>query len=233
MSTYTTPRWGFKILTENSINFYHVLLPKIHLNSLHNILPQARSIQKQKDGSITISVPSSENPSRVVREIVSYLKEKEKDFLSSPDFYYKMGNSTRQSLRAWALSFEGCLGILLTSDKAIQPLLENATWQFINSKVGGLYLAPFTLFLYEDHPKIIHPITIQNEAAREEIERITAQYIKSMVKRVEQAQNGFEGLALISYVEEKTGLTQEQIADHIHEKTAHVETPHYSPLFAL
>lgn len=133
-------------------------------------MPGALFIKQQKDGSITI-VLNPQTPSLlVVDKIVSFFKEKEQEYIETPKYSFKVEPRIRAELMQWALAFEGCLALLLASDPGVKELI-NPTWQFINSKTGGLYLEPFTLFLYEDHPKIIHPITVANYDARKTIEQ--------------------------------------------------------------
>lgn len=233
MSSYTTSTWGYKILSDNKINFYHVLLPKIDLSSL-TTLPSIHAIKQQKDGSITISVNSSASSLNTVDEIVQFFSKKEQNFLDTPNYYYKVDTKTRQSLLTWGLAFQGCLALLLQFDSKIQEVLPDITfgnWQFINAATGGLYLEPYTVLLYESYPKVIHPVSVANYEARNCIEQTISSYIRKMLKHMQEAQPGLEGLALISMVEEKTKLSQKEITKIINDKSFGIKTPTFSPFF--
>lgn len=230
MSSYSTPTWGYKIVSENKINFYHVLLPKVNLTKLYSYIPGVQSIRKQKDGSITITIRPSAFSLNIVDKIVSFFVREEQEFVETPIFSYEVPTRLRKELIPWALSFEGCLAVLLAHDPDIAALI-NTNWQFINANTGGLFLEPFTLFLYADHPKIIHPITVGNYEARKTIEQKTAHIIRKILKNMQEAQPGLEGLALLSLVEDKTKLSQKEITAIINEKSFGVKTPSLCTFF--
>lgn len=218
------------MIADDIINFYHILLPKIPLDTLKNSLPYAEHIKQQEDGSITITVSSSASSSVVVQSIISFFDQKSLEFLETPKYYYKVDHNVRQSLLGWELAFEGCLAVLLFSDEKLKPFLDNS-WELINSTAGGIFLSPYTLFLYEDHPKIIHPVTVRGYDARKAIEHTTSLFIRRMVSRISEAQPGLEGIAILSMVEEKTGLSAKEISTKINNKVANIKNPVLSPFF--
>lgn len=227
MDKYSTTTFGYKILSDNKINFYHILLPKIQLESLPHMLGE---VQKQSDGTITITIPQSSRSLDVIEQLVSFFEKKSQDFLDTPKQYYKIDNGIRQTLKSWALSFEGCIALLLTHSQQIKLLIDS-NWQFINSQTGGLFLSPYTLFFYENYPKIIHPISIQSYDTRKSIEAATAMFIRRILKRIFDAQPGLEGAALLSLVEEQTLLSPKKITSIINDKSFGIQTPSYSPFF--
>lgn len=231
MNTYSNSMYGYKIISDNLINFYHILLPKISIETLQMCFPHVSSVKRQQDGSITIQVAPYSSSHIIVEELISYFNKKSLEFLETPKYYYKVDYNIRQSLKSWSLAFTGCLGLLLTHNPKI-TLQAEKKWHYINSRVGGLFLPPFTLFLYEDYPKVIHPVIPQNYDQRKTIEYITAHIVRSMITRVKEAQPGLEGIALLSFVETKTKLPPKEIRKIINEKSFTVQTPTYSPFFA-
>ncbi len=231
MQTYhTTQTWGYKIHTPQQISFYHVLLDHIPLYVLPEHIPEIASIQKQGDGSITIQLFEEKSNEEVVKKLLAFFNQKSLDFFETPKMYYKIPTYVRQSLLSWALAFEGCLALLLLANQKTLPFF-NGQWEYINSNTGGIYLSPFTIFLYEDHPKIIHPITLQNFSARKNIEQTTAMVIRKMFRRIEEAHRGLEGIALLSMVKEKTVLPSYAITKIINDKSFQIRAPIFSPFF--
>lgn len=230
MKSFSTPTWGYKILSENQINFYHVLLPKVNVEAISRLLPSINHIQRRDDGSITLSLQEPHQLLTVVDSLRDFFAQKEQGFLDTPIYHYKIPRSTRQLLQGWGLSFEGCLAILLMHNPKIKSYFD-ANWQFINSQVGGLFISPYTIHLNIDHPKVLHPITVQNYEERKTIEQTIARTIRNMIKNITEAQPNLEGLALLSLVEEKTKLSQKEIRRIINEKSFGVKTPIYCPFF--
>ncbi len=229
MVGYSTPAYGYKIIGKRAINFYHCLLPKIRVQTISHTIPAIENIKQQSDGSITIYIEKNASFPQVINKLLEFFDQKGDHFLDTPNSYYKITPLRRQSLLSWAFAFEGCLALLLMNDKATKSVLKD--WQFINSHVGGLYLEPYTIFLYESYPKIIHPITIQNYENRKIIEQKVAYYIRRMIGRIEDAQPGLEGLALLSLVETKTNLSAKDIQRVINDKSFAIKTPNNSPFF--
>ncbi|MBI2033400.1 MAG: hypothetical protein HYT10_02980 [Candidatus Levybacteria bacterium] len=228
METFTTPTWGYKIITNETLNFYHVLLPQVPLRALFEEIPVIEHIKQENDGSITISTHKEEIHT-VVQIIIGFFQAKALEFIDTPKSYYKI-DSNKKHVLTWGLTFEGCLGILLEHDPDINPLLQNS-WEYINSYSGGLYLPPYTLLLYEDYPKIVHPVSINNFDARKTIEQKTSSMIRKMMKRINQAQEGLEGIALLSLIESKTPLSATDAVRILNNKSFQIKAPTYSPFF--
>lgn len=232
MQGYSTTTWGYKILSDKTINFYHVLLPKIQLTSLQKKVNHLQDIRLHTDGSITLTVTFSSYTSYVVQQLVSVIEEDASPLLETPIYYYKITNSQRQLLSKWPIAFLGCLAILLSHDKHV-GLLVRRGWELIDSYIGGLYLPPFTMLLYTNYPRIIHPISYKNIDARDIIEQTTSSLVEKIANRAEEAQKEYEGLAMLSLVEEKTGLSPKVVARLIDEKTLNLKNPKFLPIFTL
>lgn len=230
MQSYTTPTWGYKQISNTQINFFHVLLPRVSYKTLAKNIPFIQHIQSEQDGSVIISFADSSQVVPIIEQITNFFEKKAIDYLDTPNFYYKVSSQRRQSLLQWAFAFKGCLALLLIYDKKVKQLVK-PSWQFINSSIGGLCLEPYTLFLYENYPKIIHPVTLQNYENRKIIEQKASYYIRRMLSRIEDAQPGLEGLALLSLVETKTNLSAKEIQKIINGASFGIKTPKYSPFF--
>lgn len=231
MGSYTTPTWGYKIVSDRQIQFYHVLLPKIKTQTLLRFIPHAQDIKHHKDGSITILLTSDAYPTIAIEKVISFFDQKTNDLLETPNYNYDVPVRTRRSLAQWSLAFQGCLALMLVHNREIKKNI-TGDWEFINSLSGGLYLPPYTLFLYQDHPKIIHPVSAQNSNQRKKIEQETARLVRQMVKKMREAQPGLTGLALLCLLEDKTRLKAGKICDIINNKSFGVKNPIYSPFFS-
>lgn len=227
---YTTQTWGYKFISHSKISFYHALLPQLSLETLYEHLPGVVSIERQKDESILVSLYPASNAEEIMKKFLVFIEQKSLQFFDTPRFYYKIPPHFRQSLVSWSLAFEGCLALLLLSDTETAPYFTNQ-WDYINSLTGGIYLHPFTLLLYDQYPKIVHPVTLSNYGARRAIEQTTTGYIRKMFRRTQQAQKGLEGVALLSMVTEKTAIKQNVITKIINDKCFQIKAPIYSPFF--
>ena len=224
-----SPDWSYKTISDTTISMYHVVFTKVPLDEIRRDIVGAKYIEKKDDGSLVIELYDQYTP-ETLRKILAILDEKASQFLEVPNFYYYVDKPTRDILKEWFLAFQGCLAFLLSEHPGIKHLLSD--WQFINSYAGGIYLNPFTLFLYSDHPKIIHPVTVRNYDERSMIENITAATIRAMVGRLKEAQPGYEGMALLSMVKDKTNLDQKEIVKRINDKCYGIVTPKHSPFFS-
>nr|MBP9719588.1 hypothetical protein [Candidatus Levybacteria bacterium] len=154
-TSVTTPTWGYKILSKQQINFYHVLLRQMPLHRITKQISGIHALEKQNDGSIVVHLSERESTEEIVKELLTFFNHTSLTFFDTPKIYYKIPKNVRQSLLSWALAFEGCLALLLLSDKRTKDFFSNQ-WEYVNASTGGIYLHPFTLLLYEDYPKIIH-----------------------------------------------------------------------------
>lgn len=227
----TTSSWGYKVLEGNRVNFYHVLLSQLSFSLVYTILPKDYTIRKEQDGSITVFLNPYDNPEELIKKLVGFFTEKSYDFLQTPKYRYNIPFSSRKTLISWAHALQGCLALLLLADKETEQYFHD-TWEFINVSTGGLFLAPFTVFLYKEFPKITHPIAMHNYQARKTIEQKSSFYIRKMIKRIEEAQQGLEGIALLSLIEEKTNFSKDQVAALIYKKSLGVQLPRFSPFFS-
>lgn len=227
----STTSWGYKIISANKLNFYHVSLSKVNISQIIRVAPEAREVALETDGTITIVVEKTSDMNTVLLNIIPFLNKKFKEDLYASIYYYEMKDGTRKILGNWALAFEGCLALLLVNDASVKSYIEGE-WEFVNSNAGGLYLSPFTLLLYKDYPRVVQPVKYMNKEARQTIEKKTAFIIRKIVKRIEESQKGFEGLALLSLVESTTGLKSAEISEIIYRKSFEIKTPKFSPLFS-
>ncbi len=230
MDTKITKEWGYRVMSPTTLNFYHVLLPQVGIGFLIRNLNFYKEIVFKEDKSVVIS---SENPmdlSLLIRELESVLRNMEAQYAQTDNFTYKVSDIGRDFLKNWSLAVEG--GIALIVAATCESLrLAPGNFELIDSRVGGIYLHPFTVLFEEDHAKVIHPIKVSNYLIREQIERTIAISMKGILQRVEQAQEGYEGMALLSYIQEKTDLGASLIAKTINEKSKVVRVPKHSPLF--
>src|SRR5581483_8799493 len=228
MQSFSTPVWGYKKVSDNSINFYHKLLSRISLSSLYTYIHDVSEIIYEQDGSITLVLQTPDKATAVIERILSFFDQRSAQLLETPNYYYKIDGKDRQILRTWMLSLEGCLAFLLTNDSQV-PFLLGASWDFLNSKAGGLSIGDFTLLLDRDYPKVIHPITAYNYTKRDKIEEKTTEMIRKMTKRISQAQPRYEGVGLLSFVESKTNLPTNAIVNLLNEKSRGIQAPFESP----
>ncbi len=229
MRYQTSPNWSCKEISDTIIHIYHVVLQKISSEELYDCLPDTEYIKKQSDGSIIVVFKNPYTP-EALDKIFTILEEKASHFLKVSNNYYNTDKNIIEKIKPWFLSFQGCLALQLFYHPDVKKYI-SSDWQLVNSLTGGIYLRPFMLFLYNNHPKIIHPVKYQNYDARETIEHTGASIIRTMLRRVKEAQPGFEGVAFLSLTKDNTHLTQEDIVKIINDKTHGMITPRYSPFF--
>ncbi|MBI4079504.1 MAG: hypothetical protein HY429_04390 [Candidatus Levybacteria bacterium] len=229
MIRYSTDTWGYTILSNTSVNFYHVLLPKVNAEELSQSLSGVLEIIRNIDGSITVTFSSGSSLPFGLKDLISYFFEQEK-LLDAVTYTYEISPQTRVMLKSWFVAMEGCLAILLTHESEFASIFQEE-WEIINSNIGGLFISPYTIFLYENYSRVIHPVTSRNFDTRRAIEQKTAKFVRGIVRRMEAAQPGMEGVAMVSYVVEKTGATESAITDLIHQKCIGIKTPEYAPFF--
>lgn len=229
MIRYSTDTWGYTILSNTSINFFHVLLPKVDRKTLLESLSHVRDISKNEDGSVTITFTSGSSLPFGLKDLISFFEEQTK-LLDSTKYSFDVSPKTRNNLKSWFVALEGALGVLLTHDQELKTAF-HVEWEIINSNIGGLYIAPYTIFLYENYSRVIKPVTTRNFDIRKQIEQKTAKFVRGIIRRMEAAQPGMEGVAIVSYVEEKTVATESAITDLIYKKCIGIKTPEYAPFF--
>jgi len=227
---YTTQTWGYRIVSPSKLSFYHVLLSSIPHLLLMEKTPEIMRVEKESDGSIRIELQKEVHIEHVIKKILAFFEAKSIEFFDTPRYYYKIPENLRQSLLSWSLAFEGCLALMLLEDTHTSTYF-SGKWKYINAKTGGLYMSPFTVLLHTDYAKIVHPVTLGNYSARKDIEQTTANLIRKIFRRMEQAQKGLEGIALLSMVEEKTQLNQKSITEIINQKSFQISVPSHSSFF--
>lgn len=221
------PYWSYKKLSASKLSFYHGNLKGVPLYAVYEQLPTINSLQHEEDGSITLAFDASINFSHVVSKLL-FIAEK-KQVISTPRAHFTISDQERARLSTWELSFEACIGILLSTDDFLKKSI--SSWELVNSTSGGIFIKPFALTLYKDYPKVIYPLTAATLCERFSIEHSAAVIIKKLIHRIMQAQPGYEGIAMLSYVEEKTGIPQNEICSLITNKTDNIHTPIHSQFF--
>lgn len=229
MDTKITKEWGYRLISPTSLNFYHIILPQIGIKTLTENLHNFKSIELMADKSVLITTETPLDREFLIRELEELLKSMEQQFAQTQNFIYKIDGLHKDFIKNWFLSIEGGIALIIIA-KCEELNLGHYDFELINSTVGGIYLHPFTILFYDDHAKVIHPIKISNFFLREQIEKTISISMNGILQRVEDSQRGFEGLALLSYVLEKTGHPPKLIGNIINEKARIVTLPKHSPL---
>lgn len=229
MDTKITKEWGYRILSPTSLNFYHIILPQIGIKNLSKNLRSFRSIELMDDKSVILTTETPLDRELLIQELEELLKKMELQFAQTQKFTYKITVKHKVFLKNWFLSIEG--GIALIAIAKCEDLkLGPYDFELIDSPVGGIYLHPFTILFNLDHAKVIHPIKISNFFLREQIEKVISVSMRGILQRADESQRGFEGLALLSYIQERTGLSPKLIGNIINEKARMISMPKYSSL---
>lgn len=218
------------MVSDTEVHFYHILLPKVNLELLSKYLPHAQNLTQKDDKTLALSLSSPAVASATIEKLLSFFENQASLLLETPKFYYSIDPNIKNLLKNWALSFLGCLGLLLTYNPRLVGVIRR-DWKFINSSASGLYIPPYTLLFNDDHPRIIHPVTTKNSGQRKVIEQEAARLIRYMIKNIQEAQPGLEGLALLSVVKEKTGFSVKEITNIINSKSFGIQNPKNCPLF--
>lgn len=229
MDTKITKEWGYRILSPTSLNFYHIILPKIGIKNLSENLHNFASIELLPDKSVLITTETPLDRELLTAELEHLLEGMETRFAQTQKFTYKVTKKHKDFLKNWFFSIEGGIALIIIA-KCENLKLKPYDFELINSPIGGVYLHPFTILFYDDHAKVIHPIKVSNFFLREQIEKDISMSVRGILKRVEESQRGFEGLALLSYIQERTGLSPKLIGSIINEKARMISLPKHSPL---
>jgi hypothetical protein len=232
MISYSTKNWGYTILSNRLIRFNHVLLPRVQIKRLTQLLPHVQEIVYQKDNSIAITFASGSALPQGLQKLISFFDSETANLVETQDYVYKIKPATRALLKEWFLALEGCLALLLIHNADIQPHLASADWAFLDIETGGIQVGNNNLILYESHAKVLNAITPQTYRVRNMIEQKAAIFLQGMIRRVEDAQPGFVGLAMQSYVSMKTKIPPQELSEIIHKKSLRIQNPSKAPFFA-
>lgn len=225
MITYSTQNWSYKILSNRLVNVYHVLLDKSQINKIYHLLPQVKKITRQTDGSLLIEFPSGYLLPLGLKKIIDFF-EQFLPGLETPEYTYELSGETKKRLKTWFLSFEGCLALLLLHEYNL------GEWHYLDSPTGGIQIGHLKLVFKPRFAKIIEPVNEKNYSLRQKIEQNTAHFVRILAKRIQEAQPGFEGLALLSYLEEKTGIAAQDAAEMIARKAQKIKYASVSDFFS-
>ena len=229
MYKYTTNPWGYKIVSDNAISFYHSVLPKIELTKVHTILPHAQKIVKQQDGGMFVSFPFPVYPGVVAKKLLTTLEEEAGLYMETKPSRYAIDEALRDTIKPFFLAFQGCIALLLVNDFTLAVYKKE--WSFSNTQTGEVYIGIYSLRLYKEFSKIVNPITPETYDTRTLLEQTITGHIRSLCKRIQQAQPEYEGIAMLSYVEEKTMLQQKEINKRIDTRCFDIIYPSKSPFF--
>ena len=230
MDTKITKEWGYRFLTPTSLNFYHILLPQLGVSFLKIKLNNFKEIELKEDKSVVIYCETPLDLQLLTKELENLLLHMDAQFAQVSNFTYKIYPIHRNFLKNWFLALEGAIGLIVAS-QCESLRINPQDFELINSEVGGIYIHPFTILFYENYAKVIHPIRVNNYFIREQIERTISMAMRGILQRAGESRPGYEGLAISSYVEEKTKLSHDLVVKIINEKSATVRAPKYSPLF--
>lgn len=220
MADFSTNNWGYTLKSPNCVNIYHVCLSTVPIKQVIYYLPHAKEVIKEKDQSISVYFPPDQNSEVILNEVKEFFKVIEKQYLDTPHSYFTIEGQVIDQLRQWAISFEGCIALILLNHPETRNYFQK-DWEFIEVTCG-LFIKPFTLMFNDNYVKIIHPIRVTNYVTRLKIESFIAEIVRKLIKRVKDAQPGYEGLALSSFVKEKTNLKDNEIEVYINKKAKNI-----------
>ena len=209
--------WGIEEISENKIDFYHVLLSRHSVKILAKNITSFQEITCDSNEKFSLVFEQSEKD-KVNKELLNFLISLESKFSIPTKHNYQITPNFKAFLREYFLAFEAGLALILMFRELNRQFL-TGDWHLLNSTVGGIYIKPYTIIFDEDHARVIHPINFENYYERNEVERIIAASLKGIMERVEEAQVSFRGQAMLSYIQEKTALDPKLIADIIEKKT--------------
>lgn len=230
MDTKITREWGYRVLSPTSLNFYHILLPQIGSKFITEKIKNFKEMEFKEDKSVVIHTQTPMDLQILITDMESLLLNLETQFAQTDKFTYKIYPMHKDFLKNWFLAIEGAIALIVIAQCELLKL-KYYDFELINSEVGGIYLHPFTILFYENYAKVIHPIRVNNYFLREQIERTISTSMRTILQRVSDSRPGFEGLAITSYVQEKTKLPQDMITKLINEKAHSIRIPKYSPIF--
>ncbi|KKP95033.1 MAG: hypothetical protein US02_C0014G0002 [Candidatus Levybacteria bacterium GW2011_GWA2_36_13] len=220
--------WGIEEISENKIDFYHVLLSRHSVKTLAKNITSFQEIACDSNEKFSLVFEQSEKD-KVNKELLNFLIKLESKFLNTPIHGYTLSPKFNNFLKEYFLAFEASLALILMF-KVLNREFLTEDWHLLNSTIGGIFVNPYTIVLNEDHAKVIHPINFENYYERNEIERIIAVSIKGIMERVEEADPKHLGEALLSYIKDKTGLDSKTIAEIIDRKSQGIRLATNSPL---
>ncbi len=219
MQRFSNSYYGYNVMSENVLEFFHVLLDQVSLKMLCQEIAGIDEIEKLSDGSIAITTKTIVS---TLRSCIAYFEKMQSNYWDTPQSLFQIDTSMQKQLIYWGSSFQGCIAMLLTKDPSFSSLY-NHSWNFLKSQIGGIFVSPYTILFYENHAKIIHPITIQNYNERKLIEETIAKYATSIATILKRTKSENEGATLISFVAALTQLDEKSITENILEKSLFID----------
>lgn len=214
---YKKGYWGIEEISDEKLNFYHALLSKHSVKVLAQNISSFREINCEGDKEFSLIFdPSQKN--KINEELITFLTQLDSKFINTPKYSYDLSSTFKSFLNEYLVSFEASLALILMF-KILNKEFLTGEWHLLDSTIGGLYIKPYTIIFEQTFAKVIHPMNFKNYFERSEIERVIAVSIRGISERVEEAERDFMGQAMLSYVEEKTGLNGETISDLVQTKT--------------
>lgn len=230
MDTKVTKEWAYKITSSTTLNFYHILFPHIGVGFVTECLSDYKKVELKNSHYLTITTETPLDLQLLIKNLEEKLESEQPKFSQTKNCIYEVTPKNRQFIKDWFLSIQGAIA-LITIAKCQDLKLNAYDFELLNSSIGGIYLHPHSVLFYKNYAKVIHPIRVNNYFLRREMEKTIAKSMRGILKRAGEASKGQEGLAIVSYVEDKTKFPQSFITQIISEKAKIVRLPKYSPIF--
>ncbi len=223
MNYRITNTWAYRILSKKQVNFYHVLLEKVTGEEILDNLSYGSKVKIERDGSMTVTLSEEGRMQRTVAELKLFFQDVESDNTETPRAPYSFSQRNIDEVREWNFSILGSLALILLNDPILKKVM-TGKWEFINSSICSLFVEPYTFVFTKEYVKIVHPVRPQNYEIREHAEHVAAASFSKIVKRLKEAYPGFEGMAIMSFTQEKTGFSAQYITKQITERSQTVTT---------
>lgn len=218
MKYQSTSNFAFHILSKKQLNFYHVHLSKTTAEEVLENLSYGSNIKLEPDGSMTVTINQEGYLQQTITELKLFFLDIENNLIETPNAYYHLTESDEDDLKEWSVSILGSIALILLHDSKLKDVL-SGKWEFIAGRNDRVYVEPFTLVFAEKYVKIVHPLREQNYEQRKYAEYVASSAYSKIYTRIKEAYPGCEGLALISYAQEQTGLSIQEMSSLIQKKS--------------
>jgi len=221
MQQLVTTYYGYKILSKDSFEFYHVLLKKVTLKEILLNIKGVIEVSKKTDGTLRIK---AQDPAAAINNLIRFFENKEQHFLETPDQKFVFDEYSYHILKEWAIAYQTCIALILTGDPTLLPSY-NQEWSLLDSKAGGIYIKPFTIMFFNNCAKVIHPVSLANYNSRKQIEERIAKYTNNMINIFKKQKRTQIGESLIAYTQALTGLNKNIIVKIINNQSEKLNGP--------
>ncbi len=218
MRYQATNSWSYHVISKRKINFFHVLLSKLDHSEIENNLTYVQKLRNEADGSITIFLTEDGRLQQTISELTLFLQDVEAGFVDTPKAYFTLLEKDELKIKEWYFSIMGTIALILVNDPLLKDIF-TGKWEYLDSAINTLYVEPYTFMFTSDYVKVIHPVRPQNYSLREHAEKVAALSYSQILKRFQEAYPGCEGLAILSYAQEKIGKSSDYITSIIQHKS--------------